>query len=106
MAEDKEQEAAFRSADLNVFDTGRFTDAVVTCGAKSWFVHRTILCARSEWFDRALAGPFMVSTDCKVPYCSNFADKLAQEGEGVVDIGEQDPDAVELCLRYIYGGGK
>lgn len=26
--------------------------------------------------------------------------------DGVVRIQEQNPEAVEVCLRYIYGGGK
>lgn len=26
--------------------------------------------------------------------------------DGVVRIQEQDPEAVEVCLRYIYGGGE
>lgn len=33
--------------------------------------------------------------------------KSQQEAfDGVIRIEEQDPEAVELCLRYIYGGGE
>lgn len=32
--------------------------------------------------------------------------KSQQEAfDGVIRIKEQDPEAVEVCLRYIYGGG-
>lgn len=26
--------------------------------------------------------------------------------DGVIRIHEQDPEAVEVCLKYIYGGGE
>lgn len=62
MVEDKNQEAAYRAADLMLFQTGRFADVLVTCGPKSWNLHRNILCARSAWFETALTGSYVVST--------------------------------------------
>lgn len=60
MPRDKKQEAAYRSADLSAFETGLFSDCVVTCGTKSWNLHRVTLCYRSEWFEKTLTGQFMV----------------------------------------------
>lgn len=61
MTGDKKQEAAYMAADLMLFRTGRFADVLVTCGPKSWNLHRNILCARSAWFETALVGSYVVS---------------------------------------------
>lgn len=117
MAGDKEQEAAYRDADLMLFQTGRFADVLVTCGPRSWNLHRNILCARSTWFETALVGKYVVSEASLFFYTSVVANQLTskqcgqmrsqQEAfDGVIRIQEQDPEAVEVCLRYIYGGGE
>ncbi|POS77133.1 hypothetical protein DHEL01_v204471 [Diaporthe helianthi] len=88
MPRDEHQEAAYRSADLNAMETGLFSDCVrvVTCGPKTWNLHRVTLCSRSLWFEKALTKQF-------------------QEGcQAAVNVPEQDPDAVEVCIKYIYGG--
>ncbi|KAH8767330.1 hypothetical protein F5883DRAFT_418985 [Diaporthe sp. PMI_573] len=87
MPRDKEQEDAYRSADLSVFGSGLFSDCVIKCGPKSWSLHRATLCSRSVWFEKTFTGLF------------------TEGREAVVHIREQDPEAVELCLKYIYGGG-
>lgn len=61
MAGDKEQEAAYRTADLMLFESGRFADVLVTCGPRSWNLHKNILCTRSVWFEKALTGSYVVS---------------------------------------------
>ncbi|KAG8158290.1 hypothetical protein KVR01_012051 [Diaporthe batatas] len=86
MSQDVEQEAADRSADLGAMETGLFSDCTITCGTKTWNLNRATLCSRSAWFTTALTSLF-------------------QEGQqATVNIDEQDEDAVEVCLKYIYGG--
>jgi speckle-type POZ protein len=49
-------------------------------------VHRLIVCGRSEFFKNCVDGPF-------------------REGEkGVVSLEEDDPDAVEAMIQYLYTG--
>lgn len=74
MAGDKEQEAAYRDADLMLFRSGRFADVVVTCGPKSWNLHKNILCARSAWFETALVGSYVVSSTGQNYYTYELAD--------------------------------
>ncbi|KAG6353626.1 hypothetical protein INS49_005334 [Diaporthe citri] len=93
MAGDPEQETAYRSGDLRLFESGLFSDIVVECGPRSWNLHRNILCTRSVWFETAITGSYVVGQM-----------KLNQDAfDGVIRIEEQDPEAVEVCLRYIYG---
>lgn len=33
-------------------------DAEVKCAKRTWKVHKNILCTRSDWFKKALMGPF------------------------------------------------
>lgn len=37
------------------------SDTQIHCGKRIWKVHKAILCVRSEWFKKALTGPFKVS---------------------------------------------
>lgn len=41
-----------------LLETGNFADAVIICGQKSWNVHKTIICSRCDWFQKALDGNF------------------------------------------------
>lgn len=61
MASDKLQEAAYRAADLGLFESGHFSDIVVICGPRSWDLHKNVLYARSVWFEKAIAGSYVVS---------------------------------------------
>ncbi|KAL5119600.1 hypothetical protein ACEQ8H_002446 [Pleosporales sp. CAS-2024a] len=51
---------------------------------KEYVAHRAILCARSEWFLKALTGSFMEAT------------------EGVINIRDDDPVHFEIMLQFIY----
>lgn len=109
MAENKEQEAAYKAGDMSLFEFGHFSDVRVECGSKSWNLHRNILYTRSVWFQKTLCGPMTVSSACIIIPYSAISSPLrpCQEAtEQVVRIREQNPEAVEICLRYIYGGGE
>lgn len=41
-----------------LLDSGMLADAEVQCAKRTWKVHRIILCTRSDWFKKALMGPF------------------------------------------------
>ncbi|XP_077975692.1 uncharacterized protein LOC120333292 [Styela clava] len=62
------------------------SDFIIKVGEKSFPVHRNVLIAASDYF-RA-----MLSHDTK------------ERQEGVVDMKEVEPDAVKLCIEFIYTG--
>ncbi|KAK3320257.1 BTB/POZ protein [Cercophora scortea] len=76
----------FLSADAELLESGLFSDVTVTCGSKTWNLHKNILCTRSSWFKKALTGNFEESKT------------------GRVDIKNFEPEAVEWLIRYIYTG--
>lgn len=45
--------------DLALLESGLFADAAITCGDRTWKVHRVIMC-RCEWFKKAFSGNFEV----------------------------------------------
>lgn len=69
-----------------VFDTRKFGDLVIECNGREWTVHRNIVCIRSQFFDNMCNSEF----------------KEARENH--VKMTDDDPEAVEAMICYIYGG--
>lgn len=52
---------SFRKEDERVFNNKRLSDAIVKCGDREWPVHKSVVCNRSTWFDKALNSGMQVS---------------------------------------------
>ncbi|EMR63842.1 putative btb poz domain protein [Eutypa lata UCREL1] len=76
----------YTDSDLDLLKNGKFSDATVKCDGKTWAVHKSILCSRSEWFEKALNGHFM------------------EAATSIVTIEEITAEKVEWLLTFIYGG--
>lgn len=63
-------------------------DCAVRCGDKVWKTHKFALYTRCEFFKAALV--------------ENFHE--AETGE--VELREQDPESVEIALRFLYSGNR
>lgn len=72
------------SALASMFETGKYSDLTVVCGSKSYPVHRALLASRSSFFDGACRNPFRESET------------------GIVDLSEDDPEAVDHMVYYLY----
>ncbi|KAL1863986.1 hypothetical protein Daus18300_007951 [Diaporthe australafricana] len=70
--------------DIKLFDSGEFADCKVICKDREFNTHRLILSTRSQYFRRALGGPW----------------KESQTGE--VKLDDHEPEKIEWLLRYIY----
>lgn len=53
-----EASAAFMLTIRRLLESGMLADAEVKCAERTWKVHKIILCTRSDWFKKALMGPF------------------------------------------------
>ncbi|KAK3626407.1 hypothetical protein LTR56_019270 [Elasticomyces elasticus] len=62
----------------------KFTDLEVRLGDRVWNVHKSIVCARSEFFVKACNGEF-------------------REGkEGIVELHDDEPDVIDKMFHYMY----
>ncbi|RYO90126.1 hypothetical protein DL766_002476 [Monosporascus sp. MC13-8B] len=74
--------------DLDLLRSGELSDATIICEDRTFAVHRSIICSRSEWFRAALDGPYVVAK------------------ESSVTIEEIPADKVWWLLQFIYGGAE
>lgn len=70
----------------NLFNNDEHSDFVLKCGEKSFFVHKAVLAARSDFFAGMLR--------------SNMKERNESTGK----IENVEPDILELVLRYMYSG--
>lgn len=55
-------DADLRASNMKLLETGNFADAELICGGKTFKIHKSVVCTRSVWFEKALAGGFEAST--------------------------------------------
>lgn len=60
--------------ECSLLETGHFSDVVLVCGNHAWNVHRSIICKRCAWFEKALTGNFVVSTEIWMVPCKTISD--------------------------------
>lgn len=72
------------SALASMFESGKYSDLTIVCGTKRYSVHRALLASRSTFFDGACRNSFLESQT------------------GVIDLSEDDPEAVEHMVHYFY----
>ncbi|KAI7152919.1 hypothetical protein KC349_g8698 [Hortaea werneckii] len=68
----------------NVFTQGEYSDLAITCGERTWKVHRLVLCTQSEYFHKACNGPFTEAQDRKI------------------DLSDDDVHVLATMLHYLY----
>ncbi|KAF2134918.1 hypothetical protein P153DRAFT_279961, partial [Dothidotthia symphoricarpi CBS 119687] len=69
--------------------SGKYSDFVITCGSDTYNVHKSVVCTRSGFFERAER--FAVG---KV--------SQAEAAESKVDLPEDEPPDVKLLIQYMY----
>ncbi|CBY02090.1 hypothetical protein IAQ61_006678 [Plenodomus lingam] len=72
------------SALASLFESGKYADLTIVCGAKRYSVHRALLATRSTFFEGACRSGF-------------------REAEsGIIDLTEEDAEAVDHMVHYFY----
>ena len=87
------------------YDNADFSDVTIKFGGKEIKAHRMVLCAKSEYFKKALgpSSPFKVYSKISRPWAIGLWLKQYQESkEGVLELHDDDPQALERMLRYLY----
>ncbi|ROW02417.1 hypothetical protein VMCG_06054 [Cytospora schulzeri] len=69
---------------LKLLESGILSDVTIVCKKRVWKAHKVILCARSEWFTKALTGNWKESIDGKITF------------------DDMDPDTMDIVLKYLY----
>ncbi|OBT80496.1 hypothetical protein VF21_00742 [Pseudogymnoascus sp. 05NY08] len=69
-----------------LLDSGKYSDMRITCQGRPWNVHRAVICTASPVFAAMVDGKF----------------KEAQSG--VIDLPADEPEIVEMMLRFLYQG--
>ncbi|KAF2469470.1 uncharacterized protein BDR25DRAFT_289037 [Lindgomyces ingoldianus] len=69
---------------LRHFEDAQFSDLVVRCRDDEYHVHRVIMCSHSQWFAKV---------------CAKTSPETITQ---TIDLGADDPDAVDAMLQYCY----
>ncbi|KAL9608574.1 MAG: hypothetical protein Q9167_006607 [Letrouitia subvulpina] len=89
---------------LELFESGKYSDFIVRCGSYEWKLHSQIVCPRSNFFDRCLYSDFKVAI---LPFlCLSFIcyPKLCKQESStrVIDLKDENPELVHLMVKYFY----
>lgn len=78
---------SYRSEDMELLKTGKFSDARVTVGTKVFNLHRSIVCPRSGYLNAILSA-------------------TRKRGKVNAEIQYDSVELFELLLEFIYSGSK
>ncbi|KID81498.1 succinate-semialdehyde dehydrogenase [Metarhizium guizhouense ARSEF 977] len=66
------------------FYTGKYSDCTIVCGDYEQRAHKLVICPRSTFFEAA------------------FAHEMKEKATGIIELQEDDPEAVKLMVYYLY----
>lgn len=116
----KLQPLAHLNTNRQLFATGTYSDLVLCCGERKFYVHRAILCTKSSFFAKACEGNFSVrfqyffAKACEGNFRVRFQYRLyfrlnvliliaLQEAVSrTVNLVGDDPDTVVRMLSHLY----
>ena len=67
----------------SMYESRSYSDVVVKCRDRRWRLHKNVLAVRSTWFDLQI-------------------ERDTEEEIKAIDVGDYNPDAVEVWLQHIY----
>ncbi|KAI1465845.1 POZ domain-containing protein [Daldinia caldariorum] len=79
-------EAMLRESGESILESGMFSDVTVKCQDQVWKLHKSIICPRCPYFNKAFNGQFQEATT------------------GELIVKDQKAIEVDLVIRYLYTG--
>ncbi|KAI7210711.1 hypothetical protein KC333_g8081 [Hortaea werneckii] len=85
------------------FETGDYADMTITCGDRTWKVHKLVVCSKVASFAKAVHGKFKARSFCVKDLLLLLI--LYQEARhSCIELVDDDPSAVDAMLRWLYYG--
>ncbi|KAI0147301.1 hypothetical protein GGR57DRAFT_259153 [Xylariaceae sp. FL1272] len=81
---DEDEETDQKLMDSLLYYSGEYSDLIISCGERRFRAHKALICPRSDFFAAACRGDFK------------------ENHEGIVDLPDDDPRAVEMMVYYFY----
>ncbi|KAI0096202.1 hypothetical protein GGR51DRAFT_553681 [Nemania sp. FL0031] len=84
MDENEEADQEIMGFLRELYHSAEYSDLTISCGERRYRVHKALICPRSDFFAAACRGDFK------------------ENREGIVDLPDDDPRAVEMMVYYFY----
>ncbi|KAK7700609.1 hypothetical protein SLS64_010752 [Diaporthe eres] len=91
------------SRDLELLESGVLADATVTCGDKTWKVHKNII-RRCDWFNKAFSGNFKNGKRAGYLTARYAGTQEAQTNNVNISAEDFSPEVVDCTISFIYSG--
>lgn len=88
------------TGNAQLFASGNYSDVRITCGKKTWNLHRSVLCTQSEFFAKACNKVRSRSVDFSTKTLICAQDAKASD----IDLSEHDVMVVGAMLYFFYHG--
>ena len=85
-----------------LYESGKYSDLIISCGEKQFNVHRAIVCTQCPWIAAACDGNFMVGLVLHSAMLSANGRSMQESASGMITIVDETPATVERVIVYLY----
>ncbi|KAM0271379.1 hypothetical protein ACHAQH_009126 [Verticillium albo-atrum] len=95
----------FKMSDHRLLTSGFFADCEIVLGQKAWKLHKSVLCLRSKYFERAFMGHWPVSVSYSVETKDSLTQsKEAKSGKITLSTDQFNEQQIEWLISFVYTG--
>ena len=85
-----------------LYESGKYSDLIISCGEKQFNVHRNIVCTQCPWIAAACDGNFMVGLVLYSAMLSANGRSMQESTSGIITIVDETPATMEQLVLYLY----
>ena len=85
-----------------LYESGKYSDLIISCGEKQFNVHRAIVCTQCPWIAAACDGNFMVGLVLYSAMLSANGRSMQESASGMITIVDETPTTVKRLITYLY----